>query len=369
VRQQRLAVQHTKSARTAKVSPLAKIGIYDGEGLNTMGDLEVKAPGGGIPVGQMFRARGAKDTQKLAMTYPGASPQLPGSYYAPGIGAPINTNPNLPAVSFVAAPSGGSASVTMPIYTRTPQNPWVSPPPKMSAVERARISAATAEQAAITAQAASEGIASAHAADVGGEGGADATAATEVAVGGPGSEAGEAGAKEGAAAAAEGDASTTAASKDVGGLAKAGLALTRASSAALALREHAGGMPRAMTSIIAKPILAGGGGESAQAAMTPQLKTAQTRWRTEEMKVAGFMAEQEASRMTDRPPQPVIGAGADTFILSIPRVDANTQLQSQVQHMVGSGAPHLKAVGTQRLGAVGATAGDNSLEEKGAQGL
>jgi len=197
VEKARLARVHLLASKkvAAKSSPLqaaapllASIGINTGTGdsMGSYGDVRVAAPHGSITVGEMFRAKGparaqtlvgihadrGKTTQKLAMTYP-AAPRLPlSNWYATGTGAPINTDPNLPAVSFVAAPYGGAASVTLPVYTRTPANPWVMPPKGITAVERAKISAQSAAQATKVAVAASVGLPSVPPATVAKEDGA-----------------------------------------------------------------------------------------------------------------------------------------------------------------------------------------------------
>jgi len=178
-----------KSSLLQAAAPLlASIGINTGTGdsMGSYGDVRVAAPHGSITVGEMFRAKGparpqtlvgihtdrGKTTQKLAMTYP-AAPRLPlSNWYATGTGAPINTDHNLPAVSFVAAPYGGAASVTLPVYTRTPANPWVMPPKGITAVERAKISAQSAAQATKVAVAASVGLLSVPPATVAEEDGA-----------------------------------------------------------------------------------------------------------------------------------------------------------------------------------------------------
>jgi hypothetical protein len=367
--QQGLAVAHSTSAHArtkATKAALSKIGINAGGGLGSYGDVRVKAPGGGIAVGQIFRAAGPKRTQQLAMTpmssYPYVPAPAPRNFYASaavGAETPVNTSPDLPPVTFVSAPYGGSASVTLPVYKRTPQNPWVEPPRKMTAVERAKLSAAAAAKAASVAQAASAGVASATQAPAAeGAGDAAATAAAGGEAGGaPSTEAGAAGAagaEAGGEATAAGEASTDAARKAVGGLAKAGLAMQRrGASSALSLGERARQVPQSMNSIIAKPVLAGGG--SAQARDTSSLRagSALEAWRRQrQMMVAGFMAEQEASRMTDRPPQPVVGLGTDSFVLSIPGTAANTELATP-----------------QSPPAMSSKVGAPSLEEKGSQGL
>ena len=114
---QQLAVAHAKQAPHTTNAFLSKIGINTGETNNGMvasGDVLVKAPHGGVAVGQIFRANprtaalknmASKGTQKLAMTYPGTPATVPSNYYAAGIGAPVNTDPNLPPVTFISGMS------------------------------------------------------------------------------------------------------------------------------------------------------------------------------------------------------------------------------------------------------------------------
>ena len=367
--QQRLAVQDAAPAPALEPSEnvaLSKIGINAGDSLGSYGDVRVKAPGGGVSIGQIFRVAGPKWTQKLAMTpmhsYPYKPTPLPSSYYASaavGAETPVNTSPDLPQVTFIAAPYGGSAEVTMPVYTRTPQNPWVHPALKITAAERAKLSAATARKAAAAAAgaAAFSKPSAAVAAPANSTGAASGVAAA--------APAGTDGAASGAAAAAEGEASTAAAKKVVGGLAKAGLAMTSiGASTALSLGQDARNEPHSVNSIIAKPMPGAAGSARARGAGTstpPSLRTSALEARRDQrqMMVAGFMAEQEASRMTvqiltstnsqipivslkrkcaraltcenffqDRPPQPVIGLGKDSFVLSIPSTSASTELAS-----------------------------------------
>ena len=306
--QQRLAVQDAAPAPALGPSEnvvLSKIGINAGDSLGSFGDVRVKAPEGGVSIGQIFRTAGPKWTQKLAMTpmrsYPYTTAPLPSNYYASaGVGAetPINTSPDLPQVTFIAAPYGGSAEVTMPVYTRTPQNPWVHAARKITSAERAKLSAATAREAAAAAAGAAAFISTPSAAVAAP---ANSTgAASEVAAAAP---AGAAGAASGAAAAAAGEASTAAAKKAVGGLAK-GLAMKSiGASTALSLGQDARNEPPSVSSIIAKPMLGAGASARASGASTstpPSLLTSALEARRDQrqMMVAGFMAEQEASRMT-----------------------------------------------------------------------
>ena len=349
--------------------PSNHVGINMGSDMIGPGDdVMTKAPGG-ISVGQIFKAnkaqamlqqvedRGSSPTQELAgvssltsvtipsytasVTIPSytvtSTSSTPKQYYATGIGAPVNTPPQLPPLSFVSAPMGGSASVTLPVYRRTPQNPWVEQPTKMSASERAKLSAQSATEAAIWAVKASSGI------TVVGSPTEDTKAAAA-----EGTAAGAEAAAAGANATLAGASSTAAATKAVEGLAKAGLIANLRHTAQLSLNRRAG---EAHTR--ERSVYTGGGAKREQKrSSAPAAMKAIAAIQTEEMKVAGFMAEQEASRLSHRPPLPITDAGADTFVLSVPSTEKAALIDDQLKGGGKGDDFSLKGIAASKLRAI-----------------
>ena len=358
---------------------MAKIGINTGGDVISDGDVRVPAPGGGVVIGQMFKSRGQPSSlaetaaageggeggaqatgsareESLAMQVP----TLPlSNYYATGGDkAPINTPADLPPVSFVAAPYGGSASVAIPVYRRTPADPWAAATKAATPADRARTNAAEAQQATASAQAATAFVA----ASVGEETPASEEEASVEAEKAGENEAEEAGSSAGAEAAAaaapaeaQGEVSSEAAGKAVGGLQKMGLAVRNG----LATAKLIGRRPGAGAQLSVGPSRAGQAGVSGVADVAHDglvsgggVGDRRSQLLTNEMKVAGFMAAQQASRMSRTPPQPVVGVGQNRFILSIAPGVEPSELSG-----VASGA------------GAGTDTGVPSLKERGAQGL
>ncbi len=367
--------QHLAGAEARNESgPSNHVGINMGSDMIGPGDdVMTKAPGG-ISVGQIFKANKAQSmlqqevedresspTQELAgvssltsvtipsytasVTIPSytvtSSSSTPKQYYATGIGAPVNTPPHLPPLSFVSAPMGGSASVTLPVYRRTPQNPWVEQPTKMSASERAKLSAQSATEAAIWAVKASSGI------TVVGSPSEDTKAAEA-----EGTAAGAEAAAAGANATLAGASSTAAATKAVEGLAKAGLIATLRHTAQLSLNRRA---DEAHTG--ERSVHTGGAKREQKRSSAPAAMKAIAAIQTEEMKVAGFMAEQEASRLSHRPPLPITDAGADTFVLSVPSTEKAALIDDQLKGGGKADDFSLEGIAASKLRAVGNKAG------------
>ena len=288
-------------------------------------------------------------------------PTLPlSNYYATGGDkAPINTPADLPPVSFVAAPYGGSASVAIPVYRRTPADPWAAATKAATPADRARTNAAEAQQATASAQAATAFVA----ASVGEETPAseedasvEAEKAGEVEAEEAGSSAGAEAAAAAAPAEAQGEVSSEAAGKAVGALQKMGLAVRNG----LATAKLIGRRPRAGTQLSVGPSAVGQGAgvsgvvDVAHDGLVSGGDVGDRRGQllTNQMKVAGFMAAQQASRMSRTPPQPVVAVGQNRFILSIAPGVEPSELSG-----VASGA------------GAGTDTGVPSLKERGAQGL